>query len=198
MSATVSTCSRLAGDYQGSYKARQAKFCEPNTGKAYHGHPCVPKMTIFEFGMSTGTVNGAEHNYLTGNKGNGDLGTDANFQFEWLKPEARNAWSRRLLARIAHPVRLRVSPGATPPPFFQQPDSTLRDVQQMLTTKFIAIGVTDELSAFELMLTKIFGRSQSAALDKIEESAQNHFKGTEHDTLEELFTEDEYNQLARR
>ena len=73
-----------------------------------------------------------------------------------------------------------------------------RDVQQMLTTKFIAIGVTDELSAFELMLTKIFGRSQSAALDKIEESAQNHFKGTKHDTLEELFTEDEYNQLARR
>ena len=81
----------LAGDHQKRYRERQAAFCKPNTGKAYHGHPCVPKMTIFEFGMSTGTVDGVEHSYLTGNRGSSGLGTDANFQFKWLQPNERNA-----------------------------------------------------------------------------------------------------------
>ena len=164
------------GDDQRAYAQRQRHFCRDNTGKDFD-RPCEPKLTPFEFAMSE--ANSVwEHAYLVGGDNNdeqqaweqrhptGAIGTDASFEYEWLKHHT---------------------------------DDSLQDVQQFLLERFVLVGVTAELAAFELMVTRVFGRDEQRALETIvANSAHHHVKGTHHQTLEELFTDDEYAQLARR
>merc|ERR1719245_42590 len=74
----------------GNHADRQRHFCEPGTGRAYRNN-CKPKLSLYEF-IASDRDSIYESKYLYNKQLHGRddaaIGTDANFMFEWLKPNA--------------------------------------------------------------------------------------------------------------
>ena len=150
------------GEDQKHYEARQRHFCVNDTGKAFDT-PCVPRLTPFEF-ASSGEHSVYEHGYLMSNHADD------------------NAWDKH------H----RADPIGTDANFMTEwlkphANSTLEDVQRLLLDKFVLVGVSDQLAAFE---QRVFGRDE-AACQTIAAEAQHPVKATSHGTVEDLFSEEE-------